>query len=244
MHALAFSELVADSSAEAHRILPPLDAVSSVSATSSAEALVLAIVTAASQAAAASSALTQALFKQLAASTAAASSSARLLTGYAMGDAQAPLPEYGLALTITDVPQQNGTAHPAALYDAFPFNSFAVLDGVAYGLAPDGLYTLNSADEAFTARINLGRRDYGSRTRKVARQIGVARTDGTASVMLSADGGTGYTYAVNAQRGDGRMERAVPGRGLIGTTLEVEVRGDNALAVEEVEVMLDVGGRR
>lgn len=164
--------------------------------------------------------------------------------GYQIGDAQQPLPSLGLALTLTVLERKDGTLYPATLYDNYPFNSFAVLGGVAYAAGPDGLYALDDGAETFTTRINLGRRDYGARLRKAIRQVGVARTEGAATAIISADAGTAYTYPVNAQRGEGRMERAVVGRGLIGSTHEVEIRGDSALAVEAVEVLLDVGARR
>lgn len=134
--------------------------------------------------------------------------------------------------------------NPATLYDNYPFNSFAVLDGVAYGCGPAGIYALDGGDEDFTTRVHLGRTDLGSRLRKAVDVVHVARTAGTASVRISADAGAAYTYAVNPVREPGRMERAVPGRGLLGATHTIELRGDADLGVESVDIVVGVGARR
>ena len=237
------------------RALPAEVAVSLAPAASGAVVVAAATCAARSLADAVSYVTGRARMRAVARSTATPQSRAVLVLGYTLGDAQQPLPALGLALpssglalTMTDTQVQAGnttrTVHPAAFYDNYPFNSFAVLGSVAYAAGPAGVYVLTGGDEAFTTRVHLGRRDFGTRTRKSLREVGVARTAGAAVVVIAADGGVGYRYPVNPQRGAGRMERAVPGRGLIGTTLEVEVRGDTALAVEAVEVLLNVGARR
>ena len=230
------------------RALPAEVAVSLAPAASGAVVVAAATCAARSLADAVSYVTGRARMRAVARSTATPQSRAVLVLGYTLGDAQQPLPSRGLALTMTDTQVRTGnttrTAHPAAFYDNYPFNSFAVLGSVAYAAGPAGVYVLTGGDEAFTTRVHLGRRDFGTRTRKALREVGVARTAGAAVVVIAADGGVGYRYPVNPQRGAGRMERAVPGRGLIGTTLEVEVRGDTALAVEAVEALLNVGERR
>lgn len=238
------STATASSTGSAYRALPAAAALSTVGATSQAVTKRYSVVAALSSVSVSSQVSSVASSAVAARSSAVSESDAYAVLGDVIGDAQQPLPRSGLALTLNVIPGQSGQAlFPAALYDSYPFNSFAVVDGVAYGAGPSGLHALAGGTETFTTRVHLGRRDFGSRVRKNVRQVGVGRVSGVADVVISADAGTVYKYRVVEQRGVGRLERACVGRGLIGTTIELEIRGDNALCIEAVEVITASGVR-
>lgn len=108
-------------------------------------------------------------------------------------------------------------------YANFPFNSFMQFGGKYYGMAPDGVYLLEGADDdgtAINARIRLGLNDLGSRKEKRAPALYLLlRQDGPMlikAISTEPDGTLREDWYQLSARGTGgvREARLKIGRGL------------------------------
>jgi hypothetical protein len=102
-------------------------------------------------------------------------------------------------------------------FENYPFNSFGVLGGRAFGLKGDGLYLLEgSTDDGqpIRASVSYGQQDFGSKTMKnMARAYVGASSAGKLLLRVTADGIT-YTYEARDFSTTAAQQRFDVGRGL------------------------------
>lgn len=111
-------------------------------------------------------------------------------------------------------------------YEHYAFNSFAVIDGVAYGARNDGLYRLDGNDDdglPIQAMVSFGRQSFGTTALKRVTNayLGVAST-GRLFLKVLADGAD-YTYATRGASEHLMTQRVDVGRGLRASLVEFEL---------------------
>lgn len=139
----------------------------------------------------------------------------------------------GLVLSLGVLPGQAWTANAdnwaMSRYSDFAFTSLAVIDGVLYGCAPDGVYALNSTAEAVSGEIRTGRLDLGDGHLVHPVQAVIEyELDGSAQMdVITTQGGeqSTYTYELPAQAAEELTSgRFVFGRGLRGRHFSFALR--------------------
>lgn len=112
------------------------------------------------------------------------------------------------------------------MYENFSFNSFAVIDGYAYGVKADGLYRLDGEDDAgvpIRASLNFGKRDFGTQHKKGIPYcyIGVSSTNKL--VLKVTVNGQEYLYTASSVDDELDVQRFKLGRGLRSTYFTFEL---------------------
>lgn len=132
-------------------------------------------------------------------------------------------------------------------YEGFDFSSFATVDGITYGLKPDGLYRIGGDTddgEVLRALVDFGTTDYGDShvKRSDMAYLGV-RTDGECYLRVRADEGADVIYRVE---GDDNMRRARLAKGVCGRfwSLRLELTDATFAEVDSLEVAVGVTQRR
>jgi hypothetical protein len=120
-------------------------------------------------------------------------------------------------------------------YENYDFNSFAVIDGVAYGAKSDGIYRLEGPDDNGTdiaARVNFGNLSFGSMARKALPYVyaGVA-SNGKLVLKVVADGQT-FLYTVRDNTEMLKAHRFEPGRGLRASYYDLELQNEGGSAFD------------
>lgn len=134
---------------------------------------------------------------------------------------------YAIA-TITGQPTLNTVARvwvmnvetgASSQYEGFGFNSYIERDGEYYGVAEDGIYKLEGADDEgvdIDALIEIGKSDFGSRQRKRVPNVYVAvSSTGRMHLKVVSDGKT-YYYRARSHSDEVRNHRIDLGKGLRG----------------------------
>lgn len=144
----------------------------------------------------------------------------------------------------------NADTQASSQYDGYGFNSFFTRDGVCYGVAADGIYRLEGANDAgqqVDALAYIGALDLASALQKLLPTAYVAASSsGPLQLEVDADG-TIYLYdARSSEDGTFRNHRIDLGRGIkanmLGLTLKNKDGADFRIA--SVDVLAATGGRR
>ena len=135
-------------------------------------------------------------------------------------------------------------------YENYAFNSFAVIDGKAYGCKADGIYLLEGDDDEgvpVRASVNFGANDFGTTKNKAMPHayVGVAAS-GQLWLRVQVDGGTSYTYQARSVNAAQQVQRFDFGKGLKGSyyTFELFNSGGSDFDLDKIEFMPVVLSRR
>lgn len=135
----------------------------------------------------------------------------------------------------------------ATRYTNYPFNSFAKVGGVYYGMTSTGLYRLDADDDAgvpIAAKIRLGMTDLGTRQLKNTPDVFVGYTgDGQLLLrVIYVDDATGEKTGVDYRlrprpAGSKRESRFEPGKGLVAVDFDYEIEniGGSDFTITNVE---------
>ncbi len=143
----------------------------------------------------------------------------------ALGHIGVEMGEPGKTVSVWSV---NAATGGSTAYEQYPFNSFAVINGVSYGATADGIYELagdTDAGEPIHAHLNMGQRNFGTPKLKTMpyAYLGAA-SDGAMVVRVTANGQT-YTYRARAS-GDMQTQRVDFGRGLRANYFTLELMNE------------------
>jgi hypothetical protein len=120
----------------------------------------------------------------------------------------------------------NADTMATSRYENYSFNSFGVVDGVAYGARGDGLYSLSGADDAgqpIRASLAFGSTDFKSQNLKRLEHAYVGlSSSGTMFLKVSVNG---QSYIYEARRSDDymAMQRVDVGRGIRASYMAFEL---------------------
>lgn len=127
-------------------------------------------------------------------------------------------------------------------YDNFPFNSFATIGGVQFGMSTFGCFTLDADDddgEDIAARLRVGMTDMGTRVLKTVTEayIGFASPDKMILRTITPNPTTGaleaYDYYMKATaNATVAPQRFEPGRGLKAVDWDFELENTNGAELE------------
>lgn len=183
-------------------------------------------------------------------------------TGYAntIGQANILLPVLQLQAT-GDLPaaQASGAAlvwqadnNAITTYSNFPFNSFALVGGVALGASENGIFALTGdtdAGAAIAASVAFGITDFGTEylKRVTAAYVGY-RTDGKLSLTVTTDEHYKYQYTLE-QRGRSaglHANRKILGKGVRGRYWQVRIDNRNGadFDIDQLTLQADVLSRK
>jgi hypothetical protein len=115
-----------------------------------------------------------------------------------------------------------------SMYEHYDFNSYADLEGVAYGAKADGVYLLEGdRDEGaipIRASVDFGRHNMGTNLEKRVPHVymGVA-TSGQLVLRVTVDGGPSYNYTALNPKDQQQVVRFDPGKGLKGSYWKFEL---------------------
>lgn len=116
-------------------------------------------------------------------------------------------------------------------FESYPFNSFGVIGGRAYGVSQDGLYMLEGDTDQglpIIASVSYGKQDFGSPTHKhLSRAYVGASSTGKLYLRVTANGQT-YTYAARDFSPEAQQQRFDVGRGLQATYFTFELLNEGA----------------
>lgn len=128
-------------------------------------------------------------------------------------------------------------------YENYAYNSFAVVDGKAYGCKADGIYLLEGDDDEgvpVRASVNFGANDFGTTKHKAVPHayVGVA-ADGQLWLRVQVDGGTSYTYQARSVNAAQQVQRFDFGKGLKGSyyTFELFNKDGSDFDLDKIEFM-------
>lgn len=132
----------------------------------------------------------------------------------------------------------NESAGGMTRYEGYDFNSFAEVDGRYYGAKSDGIYLLEGRDDdgqTVRARVNFGRRNFGTMNHKALPEVyvGMAASGATylrvTAVVTNSAGRPveqTFDYRVRDNTEVLKTHRFEPGRGLRATFYELELIAD------------------
>ena len=110
-----------------------------------------------------------------------------------------------------------GETPASSTFENYPFNSFGVIAGQAYGLREDGLFALTGDDDhgaPIRASVSFGAQDFNSKTLKhMARAYTGASSTGRLFLKITAEGAE-HIYAARAASPELQQQRFDVGRGL------------------------------
>ena len=121
----------------------------------------------------------------------------------------------------------NDDSGATSTYTNYPFNSYAVLGGRAYGLRADGLYLLEGSNDAganIRASVAFGKQDFGTTINKRVTDvyIGVASDGQLLLKVITADQDE-FVYVQQRSSPKHQVQRFVPGKQLHGNFLAFEL---------------------
>ena len=136
-------------------------------------------------------------------------------------------------------------------YDRYPFDSLVVIDGMAYGSGPDGVYALAGGDAEIAARLTTGKLDVGRGSLAHPMYAYLEyELDGQAALAVtqtqSGSGAETWDYPLDAEPADFLTNgRFIFGRGLRGRhfTFDLRLKGKRA-HINELQVVADPTKRR
>lgn len=105
-------------------------------------------------------------------------------------------------------------------YDNYGFNSYFKRDGIAYGVADDGIYKLEGADDngaQIDALVDLGKTKFSSQLEKRLYAAYITSAGGKLILKIETDGMTPYYYEMRSSSEYVDTHRVDPGKGLKGT---------------------------
>ena len=144
----------------------------------------------------------------------------------------------------------NADTSASSQYDGYGFNSFFTRDGVTYGVAADGVYRLEGANDAgfqVDALAYLGALDLASALKKLLPTAYVAASS-TDLMQLEVDAdGTVYLYdARSSEDGTLKNHRIDMGRGLKASMLGLTLKNKNGadFKIASVDLLTATGTRR
>jgi len=128
-------------------------------------------------------------------------------------------------------------------YENYAFNSFAIIDGKAFGAKADGIYLLEGTDDEgvpVRASVNFGANDFGTTRQKAMPNayVGVAAS-GQLWMRVQVDGGTSYTYQARSVNTAQQVQRFDFGKGLKGSYYTFELFNNNGsdFDLDKIEFM-------
>lgn len=132
-------------------------------------------------------------------------------------------------------------------YEGFDFSRFATVDGVTYGVRPDGLYRIGGTTdngELISALIDFGTSDFAdAHVKRVETAYLGIRTDGQTYLRVRADVGGDKIYRL---RGEGNVRRSMLAKGLAARNWSVtlEVVDASYAEVDSLELLVGATQRR
>ncbi|THF55905.1 hypothetical protein [Pseudothauera rhizosphaerae] len=115
-------------------------------------------------------------------------------------------------------------------YTGFDFNSFAVIDGVAYGADDEGIWRLDGDTDdgdPIAWSIRLGKQDFGTTAMKSVTNAYLGTTS-TGKIMLKVIvGEQEYTYAARGWSEQLQAQRVDIGRGIRANWMDFEIYSED-----------------
>lgn len=156
----------------------------------------------------------------------------------------ADLPTNGVVWVV------NQETNASSQYEGYGFNSFFTREGVAYGVAADGVYKLEGTTDAgaqINALANIGKLDMATTLKKLMPSAYLGASS-TAPLKLEVDAdGTVYTYETRSNEdGTFKQHRIDLGRGLKANMLGLTLKNKNGADFEiaSVDLLTTTGERR
>lgn len=143
----------------------------------------------------------------------------------------------------------NAESGGSTRYEDFPFNSFAVIDGIAYGARESGIYRLEGDDDNGSPipwMVRFGKQDFGTSAMKSVSNayLGVSSTGRVFMKVIVGD--NEYIYASRGAHEQMKVQRIDTGHGIRASYLEFEIfneDGDDA-ELASVEFVITPMSRR
>lgn len=137
----------------------------------------------------------------------------------------------------------NADTSASSRYERYGFNSFARLNGVAYGAKEGGIYRLEGDDDAgepIRASAHFGKQDFGTQHLKHVPYVyaGVSSSGGV--FLRVGDGKDAFIYKVRRNHPEQRTQRFDLGKGLRASYFTFELYNENGADFELDTVRFDV----
>lgn len=134
-------------------------------------------------------------------------------------------------------------------YVQYGFNSFCSFEGKYYGCKSDGIYELTGdldGSSAIPWTVTLPEMDFGTSNLKRFESVYVgAKSTGQLVLKVVQDKDSIYHYNVVQSGNEGRMARAVMGRGAVGRYWQLELASDTERAeLDSIDFSISVLSRR
>jgi hypothetical protein len=122
------------------------------------------------------------------------------------------------------------------IYKHYDFNSFFHLDGVAYGVANNGIYRLQDTDVYPEAYIDFGNRKFGtSRLKRIPYWYAAVASNGKLVLRLEVEGNTWYYEMKDTQSGFVDNHKIKVGKGVKGIFWNPILVAPEGVSIEELE---------
>jgi hypothetical protein len=143
----------------------------------------------------------------------------------------------------------NSDTTASSRYENFNFNSYAKLGDAYYGMAPDGLYSLNGEDDSgvlVDAMLSFGKRNFGTSFLKRAANAYIGVSSGGTMYLKVLVEGKEYVYRIRGNDPNLKAQRFDLGKGLRSTYFEFELynQGGADFELDSVEFVAAVLQRR
>lgn len=140
--------------------------------------------------------------------------------------AEPPLYEQANEVWVVSLSETAATS----TFEDYPFNSFGVIGGRAFGAKQDGVFLLEGDDDAGAAirgSVSYGKQDFGTKTVKhMTRAYAGVSSKGTMFLKIVTEGKE-YIYAARGSSPELQQQRFDVGRGLAGNYFTFELFNKN-----------------
>ena len=142
--------------------------------------------------------------------------------------AEPPLYEQANEVWVANLAE--GDVAATSTFEDYPFNSFGVIGGRAFGAKQDGVFLLEGDDDAgavIRGSVSYGKQDFGTKTIKhMTRAYAGVSSKGTMFLKIVTEGKE-YIYAARGSSPELQQQRFDVGRGLAGNYFTFELFNKN-----------------